>query len=254
LSTWSSSPDLDGRVVIVSGGSRGIGLAIAQSFVDAGATAVITGRSQANLDSALKQFGSGSDRVVGLVADAASEEDADRVISETRASLGRIDTLVNNAATTARFGRLVSVPLGDWDAVMRTNLRAPMVWSRLVQPIMSGQGGGSIINIGSSEGTRLTGGLGTYAISKAALQMLTRVCAREWASDGIRVNYLAPGVIDTEFSADLVDHIRSTGRHINPMEMIGTPDDVGFVAVMLSSEGCRFVTGAAIAVDGGETA
>lgn len=246
--------DLSGHVLLVAGGSRGIGRAIASAFVARGASAVITGRASASLDAACDELGAGGGRVVPMVADAGDEADAERVLAATVETFGRVDTLVNNAATTARFGRLVNVPLEDWDAVMRLNLRAPMVWSRLVHPVMRDHGGGSIINIGSSEGTRLTGGLGTYAISKAGLLMLTRVCAREWAADNVRVNCLSPGVVETEFSADLVDQIRTTGVHINPLAMIGDAADIGELAVVLSSPSARFVTGANLAVDGGETA
>ncbi|HEY4332377.1 MAG TPA: glucose 1-dehydrogenase [Ilumatobacteraceae bacterium] len=245
------------HVVVVSGGSRGIGLAIAAAFVTRGARAVITARTQASIDSAvdtLTALASDPQHVLGLVADAGDEGDAARVTVAATDAFGRIDTLVNNAAATARFGRLMNVSLDDWDAVMRVNLRAPMIWSRLVQPIMREQGGGSIINIGSSEGIRLTGGLGTYAVSKAGLQMLTRVCATEWAADNVRVNCLSPGVIETEFSAKFVEQIRTTGKHINPMSMIGSTADVAAYAVFLASESSRFVTGATISVDGGETA
>lgn len=246
--------DLQGHVALVSGGSRGIGLAIASAFVAHGGRVVITGRSAESLRAAVQTLGGPRAEVLALTADSGDEVQAREVVSDTVARFGRIDTLVNNAATTARFGRLVNVPLSDWDDVMRINVRAALVWSRLVFPIMREQGAGHVINVGSSEGLRLTGGLGAYAVSKAALQMLTRVCAREWAADNVRVNYLAPGVIDTEFSTELVEQIRSSGRHINPMKLIGSPEDVGYMALMLSSPGARFVTGATISVDGGETA
>jgi NAD(P)-dependent dehydrogenase (short-subunit alcohol dehydrogenase family) len=242
---------MNGHVVVVSGGSRGIGLAIAGAFVRRGARAVITGRSQAHLDAATAQLGTAA---AGFVADAADDAAAARVIEQAMELFGRVDTLVNNAAATARFGRIVNVSLDEWDEVMNINLRAPLVWSRLVHPIMRAQGGGCVINIGSSEGIRLTGGLGAYAVSKSALLMLTRVCAREWAADNVRVNCLAPGVIETEFSAKLVEQIRTSGQHINPMEAIGSAADIGEYAVMLARDASRFVTGATFVVDGGETA
>lgn len=249
-----AGPALDGHVALVSGGSRGIGLAIAEAFAAAGAGVAVTGRDEAAIRLAVARLEELGGPVLGTVADAGREDDAARVVAQVAGELGRIDTLVNNAATTARFGRITKVPLEEWDAVMQVNLRGPLVWSRAVHPVMQAQGGGCVVNIGSSEGIRLTGGLGTYAVSKAALMMLTRVCAREWAADGIRVTCLAPGVVDTEFSAAMVDQIRSTGEHINPLQAIGRPEDVAAWAVLLAGEAGRFVTGTTIAVDGGETA
>jgi NAD(P)-dependent dehydrogenase (short-subunit alcohol dehydrogenase family) len=248
--------ELDGHVALVSGGSRGIGLGIARAFVARGAEVAITGRSREALDAAVASFVEGSERarVLPLVADAGSDAAAASAVAATSERFGRLDTLVNNAATTARFGRVVNVPLDEWDDVMRVNLRAPLVWSRAAHPLMRAQGGGTVVNIGSSEGIRLTGGLGAYAVSKSALIMLTRVCAREWAGDGIRVNCLAPGVIETEFSAAMVEQIRTSGEHINPLQAIGSPDDVAAWAVLLAGAAGRFVTGAVIAIDGGETA
>jgi dehydrogenase/reductase SDR family member 4 len=245
---------MEGHVVLVTGGSRGIGLAIAQAFVSRGASAVITARSATSLEEALDSFEGARDRVLACRGDVGDDQCADETVEKAVKQFGKIDTLVNNAAATTRFGRFVNIPLSDWDKVMNVNLRAPMYWSRLIYPVMRDQGGGCVINIGSSEGLRLTGGLGCYAVSKAALQMLTRVCAREWAQEGIRVNYLSPGIIETDWSLDMVNRIRGNGQHINPMERIGTPSEVAEMAVFLASDKSGFVTGATISVDGGETA
>lgn len=245
---------LVGRVAIITGGTRGIGYAITGAFASEGARVTIVGRSPDSLDRARRALEEAGAEVLAVAGDVGDSATAESVIGRTVEQFGRVDVLVNNAAATARFGRLANVSLDDWDRVMSVNLRAPMLWSRLVYEVMREAGGGSVINIGSSEGLRLSKGLGCYAVSKAALQMLTRVCAREWAADGVRVNYLCPGVIDTEWSADLVQQIAITGSHLNPMNRIGTPEDVAAMAVVLASDRAGFVTGATIAIDGGETA
>ena len=179
------------------------------------------------------------------------------LIDETKRQLGRVDILVNNAGTNPVFGPTVNIDERAWDAVMNTNLKAVFFLSKMAREAMLEHGeGGSIINISSTGGLRASGGLGVYSVSKAGVVMLTRVLAKEWGADGIRVNCIAPGLIRTEFSRALWDPQMGAraGNEGAPLGRIAEPDELAGAAVYLASAASSFTTGETITVDGGALA
>jgi NAD(P)-dependent dehydrogenase (short-subunit alcohol dehydrogenase family) len=176
------------------------------------------------------------------------------LVTETKSQLGRVDILVNNAATNPVFGPIANVDERAWDTVMNTNVKSAFFLSKLAREAMLEHGqGGAVINVSSTGGFRASGGLGAYSVSKAAIIMLTQVCAKEWGADGIRVNCIAPGLIKTEFSRALWDNEErlkgSTAQ--SPLRRIGEADEMAGAVVYFASEASSFTTGQTLILDGG---
>lgn len=248
---------LKGKVAIVTGGSRGIGRSIAIGLAEAGANVAIAARKPESLDEALAAVNATGSRGIAVPTNVREMGDLERLVAETKAQFGRVDILVNNAGTNPVFGPTTNIDERAWDAVMNTNLKAVFFLSQLARDAMLEHGeGGSVINISSTGGLRASGGLGVYSISKAAVIMLTRVLAKEWGKDGIRVNCIAPGLIRTEFSRALWDpQYGARGENDDaPLGRIGEPDEMAGAAVYLASPAASFVTGQTIALDGGAMA
>lgn len=248
---------LSGRVAIVTGGSRGIGRGIALGLAEAGADVCIAARKPESLQEALEELRGFGHRAIAVPTNVREMTSLENLIAETKSQLGRVDILVNNAGTNPVFGPTVNIDERAWDAVMNTNLRAVFFLSKLAREAMLEHGqGGSIINIASTGGLRASGGLGVYSVSKAGVVMLTRVLAKEWGKDGIRVNCIAPGLIRTEFSRALWDPQMGArgGNEGAPLARIGEPNEVAGAAVYLASTASSFTTGETIAVDGGSLA
>lgn len=248
---------LAGRVAIVTGGSRGIGRGIALGLAEAGADVCIAARKPESLQEALEEIRAFGHRAIAVSTNVREMPSLENLIAETKSQLGRVDILVNNAGTNPVFGPTVNIDERAWDAVMNTNLRAVFFLSKLAREAMLEHGqGGSIINISSTGGLRASGGLGIYSVSKAGVVMLTRVLAKEWGKDGIRVNCIAPGLIRTEFSRALWDPQMGArgGNEGAPLARIGEPNEVAGAAVYLASAASSFTTGETIAVDGGSLA
>lgn len=245
--------DLTGRVALITGGSRGIGRAIALGFAQAGANVVIAGRKQAALDAVAVEIRKAGGTALPVAAHAGDEPALESLVEKSLTTFGRIDILVNNAATNPHFGPLLDATPAQWDKIMQVNLRGAYLLCRLVVPGMREHGGGSIINMASVEGLRPSKGLGVYSVSKAALIMLTLALAQELGPDGIRVNALAPGLIKTDFSAALWQSpaIAEAATARTPLRRIGDPDDVVGAALFLASPASAYVNGAFITVDGG---
>ena len=176
------------------------------------------------------------------------------LVDQTKAQLGRIDILVNNAATNPVFGPVANLDERAFDAVMNTNVKSAFFLSKMVREAIREHGqGGSIINVSSTGGLRASGGLGGYSVSKAALIMLTQVCAKEWGTDGIRVNAIAPGLIKTEFSRALWENeaILKNSLTQSPLRRIGDPDEMAGAVVYFASAASSFTTGQTLVLDGG---
>ena len=246
-----SAPSLDGRVAIVTGGTRGIGAAVAGWLCEHGANVVISGRDADRLQNALKAMeGLAAGRVVGLAADVAKRDDADRLVDAARQEFGRLDVLVNNAGIT-RDTLLIRMKDDDWDQVMDVNLRGAFLMTRAAAKTMMRQRSGRIINIASTAGAMGNAGQVNYSAAKAGLIGLTKACARELAHWSILVNAVAPGLIDTDMSAGIPDAARGALLAQIPLARIGTAREVAEVVGFLAGDGASYVTGQVFHVNGG---
>ena len=245
-----SAPSLEGRVAIVTGGTRGIGAAVAAWLCERGANVVVSGRDADRLQSALKAMDGLAGRVVGLAADVAKRDDADRLVDAARQEFGRLDVLVNNAGIT-RDTLLIRMKDDDWDQVMDVNLRGAFLMTRAAAKTMMRQRSGRIINIASTAGAMGNAGQVNYSAAKAGLIGLTKACARELAHWSILVNAVAPGLIDTDMSAGIPDAARGALLAQIPLARIGAAREVAEVVGFLAGDGASYVTGQVFHVNGG---
>ena len=243
---------LKGKVAIITGGSRGIGFGISELFAKEGANVVITSQNEKNVkDAELKIPGS-----FGIVADVRKTGDVENVIKKTMEKFGRIDILVNNAGIFPRVRKLHEIPEEEWNEVLDVNLSGPYRFAKAAIPHL-GINGGSIINVSSDAGLKAYQGFNAdaYSASKAALNLLTQSWALQYAKDGIRVNCVCPGVVDTDMTAPFVktqkDREMMNSEH--PIGRMGTPEDVAKAVLFLASDDASWTTGAILAVDGGES-
>ena len=245
-----SAPSLHGRVAIVTGGTRGIGAAVAAWLCERGASVVVSGRDADRLQGALKAMEGLAGRVIGLAADVAKRDDADRLVAAARQEFGRLDVLVNNAGIT-RDTLLIRMKDDDWDQVMDVNLRGAFLMTRAAAKTMLRQRSGRIINIASTAGAMGNAGQANYSAAKAGLIGLTKACARELAHWSILVNAVAPGLIDTDMSAGIPDAARGVLLAQIPLARIGTAREVAEVVGFLAGDGASYVTGQVFHVNGG---
>lgn len=239
---------LDDKVAIVTGGSRGIGKAIATTFARAGAQVMITSRSAESCEAAVAEIGSGAHFEPGHIG---REEDTERVIEATMDRLGRVDILVNNAATNPYAGPTIEVERAAWDKTFEINLSAPLFWTQRVWRRWMKENGGSVVNIASVGGLATSPILGVYDVTKAALIHLTKQLAAELAP-GVRVNALAPGLVKTDFARALWEG--GQGDEIArayPLKRLGEPSDVAGAALFLAADTGRWITGETWVLDGG---
>jgi 3-oxoacyl-[acyl-carrier protein] reductase len=241
---------LAGRVAIVTGGSRGIGRAVATLLAQEGAAVVLSGRDPERLAAvtrAIEEFGGDA---LGLVADVGSRDDADRLVNAARERFHRIDVLVNNAGIT-RDTLLVRMKDAEWDEVMQVNLRGTFLMTRAVAKAMVRQKSGRIINITSAAGAMGNAGQVNYSAAKAGVIGLTKAAARELAHWGILVNAVAPGLIDTDLVGAMPADARDALVAQVPLKRIGTARDVAEVVRFLAGDGAAYVTGQVFHVNGG---
>ena len=241
---------LAGKVVVVTGGSRGIGFAIASFLAEDGAAVVVSGRDADRLARASEEIEALGGTVVGVVADVVSRRDADRLVDTARERFGRIDILVNNAGIT-RDGLLVRMKDADWDEVIGVNLRGAFLMMRAVSKTMVRQRSGRIINIASTAGAMGNAGQVNYSAAKAGLIGMTKAAARELAHWGILVNAVAPGLIETDMTAAMSAEAREALLAQVPLRRIGTGRDVAEMVRFLAGEGAAYVTGQVFHVNGG---
>jgi NAD(P)-dependent dehydrogenase (short-subunit alcohol dehydrogenase family) len=244
---------LEGKVALVTGGSRGIGRAIALALADAGADVAISSRKLPDLESVADEISKKGVRSMAVASHVAKGEESKALVDRVKGEWGKIDILVNNAGTNPYYGPLLEVEEWAWDVTMNVNLKGPFLLSQVVAGVMKEQGGGSIINIASIMGM-VPSDLGIYSVSKAGIIMLTQVLAREWGQYKIRVNAIAPGVVKTKLSEALwKDPTKGEEAAKNKaLGYIGVPEDIVGAALFLASDASSYVTGEVIVVDGGE--
>jgi NAD(P)-dependent dehydrogenase (short-subunit alcohol dehydrogenase family) len=241
--------DLRGRTAIVTGASRGIGLAIAEALLDGGANVVLTSRHQEAADTAASSLG--SDRAVGFGAHATDEEAAAACVAFAIDSFGSLDILVNNAGTNPAFGPVVDQDKGRFMKTLDVNLWAPALWTGLAWRAWMAEHGGTIVNTASVGGMVVGGNLGVYHVSKAALIHLTKHLALELAPT-VRVNAVAPGVVRTRMAEVLWKEHEDGVATATPLGRIGEPADVGAAIAFLASDEASWITGETLVIDGGQ--
>jgi 3-oxoacyl-[acyl-carrier protein] reductase len=245
LSEW------EGKVALVTGGTRGIGRAIALAFSRLGVDVSVTGRDAARVGEAAEGLSRESSRAVkGMVMDVANRQAVDSVVKAFVRDRGRIDILVNNAGIT-RDNLLMRMKPDEWESVIATNVNGLYYCSQAVLRPMIRQRGGRIINMSSVVGLTGNPGQANYAASKAAIVGFTKALAREVASRQITVNAIAPGYIETDMTSGLSEEARKVLFDSIPMQRIGMPEDVAAAALFLASEGASYVTGQVLSVNGG---
>jgi len=242
---------LDDRIALVTGGSRGIGRAIAQSLATTGATVIVNYRgNQAAADETVASIEAAGGKAVAIQADVANAEDVDRLFKEVIERFGRIDILVNNAGIT-RDTLMLRMKDDDWDAVMDTNLRGLFLCTRAALRPMTRARWGRIINITSVVGLMGNAGQANYAAAKAGIIGFSKSVAREIGSRSITVNAVAPGFIDTELTAVLGPDTREALIKQIPLGRLGAPEDVASLVTFLASEQAAYITGQTFNTDGG---
>jgi len=245
LSEW------EGKVALVTGGTRGIGRAIAAAFSSLGVDVAITGRDVARVAEAAQELSREAPRAVkGVAMDVADRDAVDSAVKALVQERGRIDILVNNAGI-ARDSLLMRMKPDDWESVIATNVNGLYYCSQAVLRPMIRQRGGRIINMSSVVGLTGNPGQANYAASKAAILGFTKALAREVASRQITVNAIAPGYIETDMTRNISEDARKALFDSIPMKRIGRPEDVAATALFLASEGAGYVTGQVLSVNGG---
>jgi NAD(P)-dependent dehydrogenase (short-subunit alcohol dehydrogenase family) len=240
--------NLEGKVALVTGASRGIGFAIARAYVDAGAKVMICARGAENLGTAAAEI---DDEVAWRVANASDESAAAATVQATIDRFGRLDVLVNNAATNPYFGPLMGINAKQMAKTVDVNVRAAVTWSQLVWEASMRENGGVIVNIASIGGFSIEADIGYYNASKAALMQLTRQLAFELAPD-VRVVGIAPGLVKTDMASALWRGREEEFGEGIPRGRLGEPADIGAAALFLSSSAADWITGTTVVVDGGQ--
>jgi NAD(P)-dependent dehydrogenase (short-subunit alcohol dehydrogenase family) len=245
---------LDSRVAIVTGASRGIGFAVAAQLARLGATVALTARKDAELQEAVGRIGElGGGQALGIQAHAGRSEDNDRLVSTVMDRFGRIDILVNNAAANPYFGPIIDIEDATWDKTFEVNLRGTFFLTRAVVRVWMYDHGGVVVNVASAGGLRPAPDLGAYNVTKAGMIHLTRQLGFELGSRGIRVNCVAPGVIETRFSEALwkAEERGTRVRSTNPMGRTGTAEEVASAVCFLASDAASYINGEVLVIDGG---
>lgn len=245
--------DLTGKVAVVTGSSKGIGLSIAKGLAENGAKVVISSRKQDAVDAVAKEIQEAGFEAIGIACHIGEADQREALIAKTIEKYGRIDILVNNAAINPYYGPLEASDEEVFDKIMNVNVKAPWLLSNLAHPHMKAQGGGSIINISSVEGIHPGFKLGLYSVTKSALIMLSKNQAKEWGRHGIRSNAVCPGLVKTKLSQALWSNEKMVAGYtgVVPLKRIAEPDELAGIVMLLASDAGSYMTGGVYTVDGG---
>lgn len=253
--TSSSLFDLTGQVAIVTGASRGIGAAIVGAFAQAGARVVLAGRKIEPLEAVAEQIRQGGGEALAVACHTGRKAETEALVARAEEAFGGVDVLVNNAATSPHFGPLLEAEESHWDKTFEVNVKGYVYMVQACVPRMRRRGGGRIVNVASVAGMVPHTGLGVYGVTKAAVLMMTRTIALDLAADNIRVNAIAPGLIQTRFSEALwaQPEMKDKALASIPQHRLGQTEDLVGAVLYLASEASRFTTGSVLVIDGGQT-
>ncbi len=253
--------EFDGRAVLVTGGALGLGKGIAEAFAREGAAVAVADVDRAAAERLVAELMRRGHRAIATIGDVSSAADAERMVREAVDALGRLDVLVNNAGIQPVdwYYRVEDTPEEVWDRILDVNLKGQFLMAKYALPRIRAQGpGGSVINMASVQGIQSMPGVPSYAASKGGILSLTRNMALDYAPDGIRVNAICPGTMDSEMvrtsaraeGGDIDETLARYGA-FHPLGRLGTPEDVAQAALFLASDRSSFVTGTSFIVDGG---
>jgi NAD(P)-dependent dehydrogenase (short-subunit alcohol dehydrogenase family) len=245
---------LSGKVALITGASRGIGQAIAESLAEAGAQVILASRKQDQLDRVAAQIQASGGEALAIATHTGDPEAVAKLLSHAKDAYGGVDILVNNAATNPHFGPILSAEDSYWMKTFEVNVLGYVHLAKACIDPMVSRGGGKIINIASIAGKTPLPGMGIYCVTKAAVLMLTEVLAAELAADNIQVNAVVPGFVRTRFSQVLWDNLQIYETIIKniPQGRMADPKEIASAVLFLSSPASTFTTGAALVVDGGQ--
>jgi NAD(P)-dependent dehydrogenase (short-subunit alcohol dehydrogenase family) len=255
--TATSRISLENKVVIVTGASRGIGAAIARAAAEAGASVVLASRKQPDLDRVAGELAAGGGKVLARACHTGKEADVTALFAAAVETFGRVDGVVNNAATNPYFGPTIDIPDAAIDKTFEVNVKGYLYCARaLARHAQQRGGGGAIVNVASVAGLRAAPMQGVYGMTKAAVLSMTQTLAFELGGSNVRVNAIAPGLVETKFAAAIVanpmlrDHVVAR----TPLARHAQPEEIAGAVVYLLSDAASFTTGSVLTIDGGMTA
>lgn len=247
--------NLEGKVALITGSSKGIGRAIAETFAEYGAKVVISSRKAEPCQAVADAINAKGGTAISIPCHIGKKGELENLVLETEKQLGDIDILVCNAATNPAYGPMSELSDEAYDKIMDTNVKSTFWLCNMVMPNMAKRGGGNVILLSSIAGIRGNNVIGCYGMSKAAEAAMSRNLAVEWGPKNIRINSIAPGIIETDFAKALIEDPGRRERIENslPLRRIGQPVDIAGVALFLASDASAYMTGQTIVADGGET-
>lgn len=247
--------DVQGKVAIITGASRGIGLAIAKRYAEAGMKVVVSSRKQDSLAEVAAEIKAAGGEATGIAAHNGDKAALQALVAKTIEVYGGVDVLVNNAATNPHFGSMLEAEDSMWQKTLEVNIMGNIWLTQAAVKSMRERGGGKIINVASVNGLRPGNMQGVYSVTKAGVINLTQTLAMELAGDQIQVNAIAPGLVQTKFAQAIWDN-ETLLAHIverTPMQRIGQPDEIAGIALYLAAPASNFTTGQVFVIDGGIT-